>query len=88
MHDSFEQLKRTWQTLGRDDPFWDIVSLADKRGGKWDVREFLQTGDRDVGRYHEILKLQAGCPDRFPRAGFRVRCRPSMPCVEQKRWIL
>ena len=65
MQDSFEYLKRTWQTLGRDDPLWAVVSLADKRGGKWDVREFLQTGDRDVGRYHEILKLQAGCPDRF-----------------------
>jgi ubiquinone/menaquinone biosynthesis C-methylase UbiE len=65
MQDSFEKLKRTWQTLGRDDPLWAIVSLAEKRGGKWDVGEFLQTGDQDVARYHKILKLQAGCPDRF-----------------------
>ncbi|MEO8426279.1 MAG: class I SAM-dependent methyltransferase [Verrucomicrobiota bacterium] len=65
MQDSFEYLKRTWQTLGRDDPLWAVVSLADKRGGKWDVREFLQTGDQDVARYRQILKLWARCPDRF-----------------------
>ena len=43
-----EHLRRVWQTLGRDDPMWAVLSHADKRGGRWDPEEFLATGEVEV----------------------------------------
>ena len=43
-----EHLRRVWQTLGRDDPMWAVLSHADKRGGRWDPQEFLATGEVEV----------------------------------------
>ncbi|HEY0180347.1 MAG TPA: FkbM family methyltransferase [Dokdonella sp.] len=67
-----ERLRRVWQTLGRDDPLWAVLSRADKRGGRWRVDEFLATGRVEVDsqlaalaahglpRRHE-LALDFGC---------------------------
>jgi len=62
---SLERLRATWAELGATDPLWAVVTKKDKRGGKWDPREFLQTGERDVARYHELLCRFAGCPQEF-----------------------
>jgi FkbM family methyltransferase len=43
-----QHLRRVWQTLGRDDPMWAVLSHADKRGGRWDPEEFLATGEVEV----------------------------------------
>ncbi len=43
-----EHLRRVWQTLGRDDPLWAVLSHADKRGGRWNPEEFLATGEVEV----------------------------------------
>ena len=43
-----EHLRRVWQTLGRDDPLWAVLSQADKRGGRWDPEEFLATGEVEI----------------------------------------
>ena len=43
-----EHLRRVWQTLGRDDPLWAVLSHADKRGGRWDPEAFLATGEVEV----------------------------------------
>ena len=65
MPPSLDDVKQTWRALGQDDPYWAVVSLPEKRGGKWDVPEFMATGERDVARYHEILKNSGGCPAHF-----------------------
>jgi SAM-dependent methyltransferase len=65
MEDALEKLKQTWQTLGRDDQLWAIVSLEGKRGGKWDADEFFATGERDVEHFHGILQARAGGPARL-----------------------
>ena len=65
MEDALEKLKQTWQTLGREDPLWAIVSLETKRGGKWSVEEFFATAERDLDHYHQVLKRRAAAPDRF-----------------------
>src|SRR5690348_4335708 len=44
-----ERLRRVWETLGRDDPLWAVLSQADKRGRRWDLDEFLATGNLEVG---------------------------------------
>jgi ubiquinone/menaquinone biosynthesis C-methylase UbiE len=62
---SWDHLRATWAELGSKDPLWAVVTRADKRGGKWGVEEFLQTGERDVARYHELLRRTAGGPSQF-----------------------
>ncbi|MET0229465.1 MAG: FkbM family methyltransferase [Rhodanobacteraceae bacterium] len=43
-----EHLRRVWQTLGREDPLWAVLSHSDKRGGRWAVDEFLATGRAEI----------------------------------------
>lgn len=40
----FNDLKTNWDAMGRDDPLFAIASWAEKKGNKWDLEEFLQTG--------------------------------------------
>jgi SAM-dependent methyltransferase len=40
--------QRTWDELGRSDPLWAVLSLPEKRGGGWEIDEFLATGVREV----------------------------------------
>ncbi|MFI4969421.1 MAG: class I SAM-dependent methyltransferase, partial [Lysobacterales bacterium] len=56
-----ERLRRVWQTLGRDDPLWAVLSHARKRGRRWDVAEFFATGRREVD-----AQLAALAADGFP----------------------
>ncbi len=43
-----DHLRRVWQTLGRDDPLWAVLSQADKRGRRWKPDEFLATGRAEI----------------------------------------
>jgi SAM-dependent methyltransferase len=43
-----EQLKSNWEAFGRDDPLWAVLTEASRRGGRWDLDEFLATGEREV----------------------------------------
>ncbi len=42
-----------WTRLGKDDPFWAVLTDPSKRGGRWDPKEFFQTG---VDEIHAVLK--------------------------------
>ncbi|WP_436493570.1 class I SAM-dependent methyltransferase [Actinokineospora sp. HUAS TT18] len=52
---SFEQVKRDWTELGAQDPLWAVHVAPDKRGGRWDVDDFLDLGRRDVGAARKWL---------------------------------
>ncbi|MCC6233434.1 MAG: methyltransferase domain-containing protein [Verrucomicrobiales bacterium] len=65
MDPHFLKLKQVWETLGDEDPLWAVVSRPDKRGGRWDLQEFLATGVADVERFRLLLQRTAGAPDRF-----------------------
>ena len=52
---SIETLQKTWEELGKDDPLWAVMSHADKRGGRWQVSDFLATGEADVSRVCNLL---------------------------------
>jgi FkbM family methyltransferase len=43
-----DHLRRVWQTLGRDDPLWAVLSHPDKRGGRWQREEFFATGRVEI----------------------------------------
>jgi FkbM family methyltransferase len=56
-----DRLRRVWETLGRDDPLWAVLSQADKRGGRWDPDEFLATGHIEIE-----AQLAALAPSGYP----------------------
>src|SRR6187431_1600952 len=37
-------LKRHWERLGRDDPFWAVLTDPAKRDGAWDLEQFYRSG--------------------------------------------
>jgi SAM-dependent methyltransferase len=43
-----EQLKRNWETFGREDPLWAVLTDPERRGGRWELDEFLATGEDEV----------------------------------------
>ncbi|MCH8868547.1 MAG: class I SAM-dependent methyltransferase [Chloroflexi bacterium] len=40
----FRRLQRTWEAFGKDDPMFAILSVQDKRRGRWDRQEFFESG--------------------------------------------
>lgn len=41
-------LRRHWNEFGRSDPLWAILTVPDKKGRRWSVDEFLQTGRDEI----------------------------------------
>ena len=39
---------RDWDDLAAVDPLWAVLSLDDKRNGRWDLNVFLSTGEAEV----------------------------------------
>jgi SAM-dependent methyltransferase len=46
---TFDEVRRDWTRLGEVDPLWAVHVAPDKRGGRWDVGQFLALGRTDVG---------------------------------------
>ena len=42
------ELQRHWDTFGRQDPFWAILTDPSRRGNRWPVDEFFETGRLEV----------------------------------------
>jgi ubiquinone/menaquinone biosynthesis C-methylase UbiE len=40
--------KEYWEELAKLDPCWAILSVPDKQFGRWNLKEFFQTGDQEV----------------------------------------
>ena len=58
---------RDWDDLALVDPFWAVLAADGKRGGGWELSEFLSTGEADV----ELIlatAAQLGRPSRRERA--------------------
>src|SRR5438309_1075023 len=47
---TLDRLRSTWESLGRHDPLWAVLSDPAHRGGRWEFDEFL-----DTGREHAAL---------------------------------
>lgn len=52
MSNTLEGSRQLWDSHARRDPLWAILSEPDKKGGRWDVTRFFQTG---VGEISYIL---------------------------------
>jgi SAM-dependent methyltransferase len=45
---TLDKLKNDWESLAERDAFWAILTDDSKVGGKWDVEEFMATGDAEI----------------------------------------
>ncbi|MER7587883.1 class I SAM-dependent methyltransferase [Micromonospora sp. NPDC127501] len=61
-----DDVRRDWTKLGAEDPLWAVLVEPGKRGGRWDVGEFLATGRADVEETSRQLR-QLGMPTRWER---------------------
>jgi SAM-dependent methyltransferase len=52
---TLDRLKSTWEGLGRDDPLWAVLTVPERRGGGWQVDEFLDTGAKPVDAVLRLL---------------------------------
>jgi SAM-dependent methyltransferase len=45
-----KRLERVWDSLGRRDPYWAVLTHAGKSRGRWSEAEFFRTGEDDIAR--------------------------------------
>jgi trans-aconitate methyltransferase len=65
MHNSLHT--RDWEEMAKVDPLWAILSNPAKRFKKWDLNEFLRTGEEEIRSLMETAR-QLGLPVRQSRA--------------------
>jgi ubiquinone/menaquinone biosynthesis C-methylase UbiE len=65
MKPGLQHVMETWEVLGKEDPLWAIFSDPGKRGGRWDLQEFMETGERNVAHYHELIATHAHTSGTF-----------------------
>ncbi|MGH7950734.1 MAG: class I SAM-dependent methyltransferase [Limisphaerales bacterium] len=46
--------------MGKHDPLWAVVSHPDKRGQRWDIAEFMATGEQSISYYYQLLQRYTG----------------------------
>ncbi|MEL6866470.1 MAG: methyltransferase domain-containing protein [Bacteroidota bacterium] len=60
---NLKDLQKNWDKFGREDPYWAIITEADKKGNKWTDEEFFLTGqhqaDRIVKQFKRTCRNQA-----------------------------
>ena len=52
-------LRRHWDEFGRSDPLWAILTASNKKGNRWSVDEFLQTGRDEIAALITYLDARA-----------------------------
>jgi SAM-dependent methyltransferase len=64
--------KKHWDELARTDPFWAVLTDADKKGNRWQVDEFFATGIKTVDA--ELESVRTHCPDLRHGAALDFGC--------------
>jgi SAM-dependent methyltransferase len=62
-----ERLSEDWNELAEEDALWAVLAEPGKQGGRWDVEEFLATGEREVAGVLATAE-QLGLPRERARA--------------------
>ena len=60
-------LQRLWDALGRGDPLWAILTDPSKKGNRWRLDEFFETGVREIDALFEYIGA-LGVENRKARA--------------------
>lgn len=45
---SLENVRKNWEKLAAEDPLWAVLTDPSKRGRKWKLDDFLETGEQQV----------------------------------------
>ena len=62
-----QRQKRDWEDLASVDPLWAILSVPERRGRRWTLQEFFETGESDVLRVVRVAR-DLGRPRGWNRA--------------------
>ncbi len=62
-----KRLERVWDSLGRRDPYWAVLTHAGKSRGRWSEAEFFRTGEDDIARLFATAAAR-GSPRSAPAA--------------------
>ena len=64
--------RKHWERLARTDPLWAVLTAPGKEGGRWDVEEFLRTGEADVAA--DLAVVRERWPDAPRRRALDFGC--------------
>ena len=54
-----------WDQHAATDPLWTVLAFPDKSGGRWDLSEFMKTGEREIALlFQRFAALGLVSPDR------------------------
>ena len=59
-----EDVRTTWENIGRDDPFWGVLSWQGTEDGRWDLDEFYGLGEKDIAAFFEEARVVGAEPRR------------------------
>lgn len=78
-------IRKTWNLLGEMDPLWAILTHAEKQGGRWDLDEFLQTGEEEI--VGVLARVAEVAPDLDIRRALDFGCGVGRLCQALARRI-
>ncbi len=64
---SLARSRMDWEEMGTLDPCWAILSQPEKRNGRWELADFLATGETEIAQVMRQAE-QFGFPKRHDRA--------------------
>ena len=69
---SLDHTKKTYERLGREDPFYAVLTVPQFRHNKWNEREFFATGEQEIAQMLDYLKPLV--PDLKTNRAFDFGC--------------
>jgi SAM-dependent methyltransferase len=45
---NLKQLEKNWNEFGKTDPLWSILTAPDKKGSRWEIRDFFGNGRKEI----------------------------------------
>jgi len=58
------ELQRNWDLFGKTDPLWSILNDPRRQNGRWNEKEFFQSGQRDIEAVFDTLNGLGVMPRR------------------------
>jgi len=64
---NISNIQKNWEKFGQTDALYAILSHTDKKGNKWDIKEFFDTGKVDIQNILDLCN-DSNCKINFKRA--------------------
>jgi ubiquinone/menaquinone biosynthesis C-methylase UbiE len=52
-----KELQKNWNTFGKMDPLWAILTDNSKRGNKWDLKDFFELGENEINEVMNSISV-------------------------------